>query len=109
MSVGDTRKETARGQTKALLIIALQQTIRDTFSLEDVPRQAYYMGMAGVIPYAATSLSTVFCAYEISSAATSGHGLLFNEKTAELLLHVIEPLQVGYGAVVSREQVNSFI
>ena len=58
------------------------------------------MGMAGVVPYAATSLSTVFCAFEINRAATTGSGLLMNEKTAELLLHIIEPLQVGYGAVV---------
>lgn len=78
-----------------------QQTIRETFSLEDVPRQAYYMGMAGVVPYAATSLSTVFCAYEINHAATTGSGIIFSEKTAELLLHIIEPLQIGYGAVVS--------
>lgn len=65
-----------------------------------MPRQAYWMGMAGVVPYAATSLSTVFCAYEISHSANTGSGILFSEKTAELLLHVIEPLQVGYGAVV---------
>lgn len=61
------------------------------------------MGMAGVVPYAATSLSTVFCAYEINTAATTGSGILFSEKTAELLLHVIEPLQIGYGAVVSSQ------
>jgi len=79
----------------------LQQTIRDTFSLEDVPRQAYYVGMAGVLPYLATSLSTVYCAYEINSAHEHGSGLFIDEKTAELALHVIEPIQVGYGAVVS--------
>ncbi|KAK0869053.1 hypothetical protein LTS02_003253 [Friedmanniomyces endolithicus] len=77
------------------------QTIRDTFSLEDVPRQAYYVGMAGVLPYLATSLSTVYCAYEINSAHEHGSGLFIDEKTAELALHVIEPIQVGYGAVHS--------
>ncbi|KAK0365016.1 hypothetical protein LTR91_021134 [Friedmanniomyces endolithicus] len=76
------------------------QTIRDTFSLEDVPRQAYYVGMAGVLPYLATSLSTVYCAYEINSAHEHGSGLFIDEKTAELALHVIEPIQVGYGAVI---------
>lgn len=57
--------------------------------------------MAGVLPYLATSLSTVYCAYEINHAHEFGAGLLLNEKTAELALHVIEPLQIGYGAVVS--------
>lgn len=65
-----------------------------------MPRQAYYVGMAGVLPYMATSLATVFCSYEISTAAASGSGMFMNEKTAELALHVIEPLQIGYGAVV---------
>lgn len=77
------------------------QTIKDTFSLQEVPRQAYYIGLAGVLPYVATSLSTVFCAYEINYAALHGTGILFDGKTAELMLHVLEPLQVGYGAAVS--------
>jgi hypothetical protein len=81
--------------------IAVKQTIRETFSLKDVPREAYYVGMAGVLPYMATSLSTVYCAWEINHAAETGTGLLMSERTAELLLHIIEPLQVGYGAVVS--------
>jgi len=57
--------------------------------------------MAGVIPYVATSLSTVYCAWEINHAASTGAGFLMSEKTAELALHVIEPLQIGYGATVS--------
>lgn len=57
--------------------------------------------MAGVIPYMATSLSTVYAAWEINHAATTGTGFLLNEKSAELLLHVLEPLQIGYGATVS--------
>lgn len=77
-----------------------QQTIKDTFSLEDVPRQAYYIGLAGVLPYVATSLSTVFCASEIHRAAEYGSGYLLSDKTAELTLHILEPLQVGYGATV---------
>ncbi|KAK3724814.1 hypothetical protein LTR37_000862 [Vermiconidia calcicola] len=76
------------------------QTIRDTFSLEEVPNRAYYMGMAGVIPYAATAMSTVYCAWEINHAANTGSGFLMSERTAETLLHIIEPIQVGYGAVI---------
>lgn len=57
--------------------------------------------MAGVIPYAVTSMATVVCAFEINHASEAGAGYLMSEKTAEALLHVIEPIQVGYGAVVS--------
>lgn len=77
------------------------QTIKETFSLEEVPRQAYYIGLAGVLPYVATSLSTVYCAWEINHAAATGAGILFDGRTAELMLHVLEPIQVGYGAAVS--------
>lgn len=80
---------------------ALKQTIRETFSLEDVPKQAYYMGLAGVLPYAATSMATVYCAFEINRASDHGTGIFLSEKSAEALLHIVEPLQVGYGAVVS--------
>lgn len=80
---------------------ARQKTIRETFSLQEVPREAYYIGMAGVLPYLATSLSTFYCAYEINANANHGVGLLLNEKQAELFLHILEPLQVGYGATVS--------
>lgn len=69
--------------------------------MEGVPREAYTLGMAGVLPYLGTSLSTVYCAWEINHAHATGSGLLMNERTAELALHVLEPLQVGYGAVVS--------
>jgi hypothetical protein len=86
----------------ATRLTLLQKTIKETFSLEHVPRQAYYIGMAGVLPYVGTSLSTIYCAWEINHAASAGAGFLMDGKTAELLLHILEPLQVGYGATVSR-------
>lgn len=61
------------------------------------------LGMAGVIPYLATSLQTVYLSYEINRATTTGDGFLLSGDTAELLLHLLEPVQVGYGAVVSRQ------
>ncbi|KAL9095762.1 MAG: hypothetical protein Q9165_002194 [Trypethelium subeluteriae] len=76
------------------------KTILETFSLKDVPPEPYYLGMAGVLPYLATSLSTVYCAWEINHAASTGAGFLMSGHTAELLLHVLEPLQIGYGAVI---------
>jgi hypothetical protein len=57
--------------------------------------------MAGVIPYLATSLETVYLSYEINRAAALGDGLIFSGQSAELMLHMLEPIQVGYGAVVS--------
>lgn len=57
--------------------------------------------MAGVIPYLATSLETVYLSYEINRAATTGDGLIFSGQSAELMLHMLEPIQIGYGAVVS--------
>lgn len=59
------------------------------------------LGMAGVIPYLATSLQTVYLSYEINRAADLGDGLIFSGQSAELMLHMLEPIQVGYGAVVS--------
>jgi hypothetical protein len=69
--------------------------------LNNVPKEALYLGMAGVVPYLATSLQTVYLSYEINRAAALGDGLIFSGETAELLLHMLEPIQVGYGAVVS--------
>ncbi len=79
----------------------VQRTIKETFALPEVPREALVIGMAGVLPYLATSLSTVYLAWDINHAASSGSGFLVSGPTAELMLHVIEPIQIGYGAVVS--------
>lgn len=76
------------------------KTIKETFALNDVPREALYLGMAGLLPYVATSLSTVYLAWDINHAAVTGTGFLLSGPTAEALLHVIEPLQIGYGAVI---------
>lgn len=85
----------------------LQKVIKDTFALNEVPKEAYNIGLAGVLPYLATSTATVVCAFELNGASHNGGvGFLMSEKTAELCLHVLEPLQVGYGAVVSPESPN---
>jgi hypothetical protein len=56
--------------------------------------------MAGVMPYVATSLSTIYAAWELNNTFTTGSGALINEKTAELMLQILEPIQIGYGAAV---------
>ncbi|KAL4958395.1 hypothetical protein BDW69DRAFT_153957 [Aspergillus filifer] len=76
------------------------KVIKETFSLEGVPRDAMFLGMAGVIPYLATSMQTVYLAYEVNHAHATGDGLIFSGESAELMLHMLEPIQVGYGAVI---------
>ncbi|KAI4178787.1 MAG: hypothetical protein LQ348_005536 [Seirophora lacunosa] len=76
------------------------RVIKETFALNEVPREALFMGLAGLLPYAATSLTTVYLAWDINHAALSGQGFLLSGETAELLLHIIEPLQIGFGAVI---------
>ncbi|KAF2628763.1 hypothetical protein BU25DRAFT_409794 [Macroventuria anomochaeta] len=75
------------------------ETIRETFSLREVPKEAYYMGLAGTIPYLGTSLATVLCAYEINHSV-GGQGVILSEHTATHLLHLLEPIQIGYGASI---------
>lgn len=65
-----------------------------------MPRQALYVGLAGVVPYLVTSLSTVYLSFDIQYAAHHGNGFLIDGKVAEQLLHIIEPIQLGYGATV---------
>ena len=57
--------------------------------------------MAGVLPYLATSLTTVYLAWDLNHAAAHGTGVFLSAPTAELALQIVEPLQIGYGAVVS--------
>jgi hypothetical protein len=77
------------------------KTIKETFSLADVPKESLYIGAAGILPYAATSLSTVYLAYDINHARDTGRGVLFSPETAHQLLDLVTPIQIGYGAVVS--------
>lgn len=57
------------------------------------------MGLAGTLPYLATSISTVFLSWELNHS-TAGYGMLFSEANATYLLHIMEPLQIGYGASI---------
>lgn len=77
-------------------------TIKETFSMADVPKDSLYLGMAGLIPYAATSLSTVILSYDINLAHSTGAGYLFAPETAHQLLDLVTPIQIGFGAVVSQ-------
>lgn len=74
-------------------------TIRETFSLASVPKEAYYMGLAGTLPYLGTSIATVYCSWELNHAV-AGYGYLLSKANATQLLHFLEPLQIGYGASI---------
>ncbi|CAD6445458.1 ac31da42-3a9b-4f6b-8d23-3636d2f1ccdf [Sclerotinia trifoliorum] len=76
------------------------ETIKETFALREVPRESLIIGAAGVLPYAATSASTIYLAYDINHAHATGQGILFSPETAHQLLDYITPIQVGYGAVI---------
>jgi hypothetical protein len=74
--------------------------VKETFTLGSVPTEPLYIGLAGVLPYLATSLTTVYLAWDVNYAARYGYGFLLDGQTAENLLHFVIPLQIGYGAVV---------
>lgn len=84
------------------ILITLQKTIKETFALNEVPRESFYLGLAGTLPYLATSLSTVFLSYNINNAPVTGSTWMFTPENAHQYLAYIEPIQIGYGAVVSR-------
>ncbi|KUL91287.1 hypothetical protein ZTR_01787 [Talaromyces verruculosus] len=76
------------------------KVIKETFTLNEVPKEALYFGLAGVVPYLATSLNTCYLAWEINNNVIHGSGFLLSGETASFLLHLTEPIQVGYGAVI---------
>jgi len=65
-----------------------------------VPKESLYIGLAGLIPYFITSVSTVGLAWDINHAQANGSGYLFSPETAHQLLAILEPIQIGFGAVI---------
>lgn len=69
-----------------------------------MPRESHALGLADTVPYLATSLSTVFLAWDLEQTLPTGSTLydsvFVSHETARFLLGVIEPLQLGYGAVI---------
>ncbi|KFY23215.1 hypothetical protein V493_06008 [Pseudogymnoascus sp. VKM F-4281 (FW-2241)] len=74
-------------------------TIKDSFALREVPRESYYLGAAGTLPYMATSLATLYLSYGINHVPY-GSSLFFPIETAQHYLAILEPIQIGYGAVI---------
>ncbi|KAL5584406.1 hypothetical protein FOVSG1_013795 [Fusarium oxysporum f. sp. vasinfectum] len=78
--------------------------VKDTFTFTDVPRESSILGLAGTLPYLGTSLSTVFLAWDLNKPIPTGNSfydaIMIDHETAKYLLSALEPLQLGYGAVI---------
>ncbi|KAL2157331.1 hypothetical protein VTH06DRAFT_6269 [Thermothelomyces fergusii] len=79
-------------------------TVKETFALATVPRKPFALGLAGTLPYLATSLSTVVLAWNLDTEwptqSRFANAFLFNHEQVAYWLHTLEPIQVGYGAVI---------
>ncbi|KAF5723815.1 Halomucin [Fusarium mundagurra] len=80
------------------------EVVKDTFTFTDVPRESSILGLAGTLPYLGTSLSTVFLAWDLNKPIPTGNSfydaILIDHDTAKYLLDALEPIQLGYGAVI---------
>ncbi|KAI1087910.1 hypothetical protein F5B19DRAFT_496931 [Rostrohypoxylon terebratum] len=80
------------------------ETVKETFALSDVPKEPYVLGLAGTLPYLATSISTVYLSWDLNtewpSASNFVNNILISHDTARDLLSIIEPIQLGYGAII---------
>ncbi|KAI1654140.1 hypothetical protein F4813DRAFT_215236 [Daldinia decipiens] len=80
------------------------ETVKDTFDLSSVPKEPYFLGLAGTLPYLATSVSTVYLSWDLNTVwpTTSNflNNILISHDTARQLISVIEPIQLGYGAII---------
>ncbi|KAK1964017.1 hypothetical protein LY78DRAFT_583443 [Colletotrichum sublineola] len=79
--------------------------VRDTFSLSEVPKEPYALGLAGTLPYLATSLSTVYLSWDLNvewppSTSSFVNQIYMNHESAQYWLSLLEPIQLGYGAVI---------
>lgn len=78
--------------------------MKDTFRLSTVPKESYALGLAGTVPFFGTSLSTVYLSWVLNTEWPSQsqfvNGLLISHEQAQHWLGMLEPLQLGYGAVI---------
>lgn len=69
-----------------------------------MPREAFTLGLAGTLPYLATSLSTILLSWNLNldwpTQSSFLNSILFSHETAAYWLQLIEPIQIGYGAVI---------
>lgn len=72
--------------------------------MADVPREPFALGLAGTIPYLFTSMSTVYLSWDLNTEWPSSSAFLnhfhMNHDDAQSLLSLLEPVQLGYGAII---------
>ncbi|KAH8890293.1 hypothetical protein GQ53DRAFT_722271 [Thozetella sp. PMI_491] len=80
------------------------EKVKETFALSSVPRQPYALGLAGTLPYLATSISTVYLSWDLKTTWPTDsnflNSFLVSHETATQWLQALEPIQIGYGAVI---------
>ncbi|KAI0401726.1 hypothetical protein F4802DRAFT_578905 [Xylaria palmicola] len=80
------------------------ETVKETFSLANTPNEPYWLGLAGTLPYLGTSVSTVYLAWVLNtpwpSPSAFANNIMINQEWASQLLATLEPIQLGYGAVI---------
>jgi len=73
-------------------------------ALNSVPREPYILGLAGTLPYVATSVSTLYLGWNLGSewptSSTILNSIMVSHETADQWLHILESVQLGYGAVI---------
>ncbi|KAI0121316.1 hypothetical protein BJ170DRAFT_644459 [Xylariales sp. AK1849] len=78
--------------------------VKETFDLAVVPKESYFLGLAGTIPYLATSVSNVYLSWVLNTewptTSTFLNNILMSHDSARYWLGVVEPIQLGYGAVI---------
>ncbi|CAK7274511.1 hypothetical protein SEPCBS119000_006208 [Sporothrix epigloea] len=79
-------------------------SIQEALALTAVPRESYILGLSGTIPYFATSLSTIYLGWSLRhpypTESTFTNSFLVSHDTAQYWLQLLEPIQLGYGAVI---------
>jgi hypothetical protein len=62
------------------------------------------LGLAGTLPYLGTSIATVFLSWNLNTewptTSNALNSILLSHEKAGELLHMLEPIQIGYGAVL---------
>ncbi|KKY33173.1 putative mitochondrial inner membrane protein 1 [Diaporthe ampelina] len=80
------------------------KTLKDTLSLGEVPPVSLQLGLAGTLPYLGTSLATTYLSWDLNTEWPSQsqfvNHFLMSHESASHYLHLLEPIQVGYGAVI---------
>ncbi|KOS20085.1 hypothetical protein ESCO_006327 [Escovopsis weberi] len=80
------------------------RVVKETLRLTKIPKESHILGLAGTVPYLATSLSTIYLAWDLTKELPTKSGFMdaitIDHDTARQLLDIIEPLQLGYGAVI---------